>query len=140
MKKLLLPIVAILLLGSCKKAAELIEEIQKDKIMAEDNHAAEDEADDISVMSDEAYNYGVNFDILNKKEILYTKEETSKHNILWISNTKSYPRTICKIIPISNDLLLNLYLTWIGNEQERYLIQSIYKALKTNNLLQKKKE
>ncbi len=58
MKKLLLPLVAILLLGSCKKAAEVIEEVQKDKIMAEDNHAAEDEADDISVMSDEAYNYG----------------------------------------------------------------------------------
>lgn len=58
MKKLFLPLVAILLLGSCKKAAEVIEETQKDKIMAQDNHAAEDEADDISVMSDEAYSYG----------------------------------------------------------------------------------
>lgn len=88
---------------------------------------------------DDAYNYGMNLDILNKKEILYTKEETLEHNILWISNTKNYPRLVCKIIPISNDLLLNLYLTWIGNEQERYLIQSIYKALKINNLLDKKR-
>jgi hypothetical protein len=58
MKKILLPLVTILLLGSCKKAAEIVEEIQKDKIMAEDNHLAEDEADDVSVMSDEAYNSG----------------------------------------------------------------------------------
>ncbi len=46
---------AILLLGSCKKAEEIIDEIQKDKIMAEDNHSSEDAADDISVISDEAY-------------------------------------------------------------------------------------
>ncbi len=49
---------AILLLGSCKKAEEIIDEIQKDKTMATDNHMAEDEADDISVVSDEAYSYG----------------------------------------------------------------------------------
>lgn len=58
MQKIILSLVAIMLLGSCKKAAETIEEIQKDKIMAEDNHMAEDESDDVSVMSDEAYNTG----------------------------------------------------------------------------------
>jgi hypothetical protein len=58
MKKIILSLVAIMLLGSCKKAAETLEEIQKDKTMAQDNHMAEDEADDVSVISDEAYNYG----------------------------------------------------------------------------------
>lgn len=57
-KSFLILITSALLLGSCKKAAETIDEIQKDKTMAQDNHMAEDEADDISVISDEAYSYG----------------------------------------------------------------------------------
>ena len=58
MQKIILSILAIMLLASCKKTADTQEEIQKDKIMAEDNHLAEDDADDVSVMSDEAYNSG----------------------------------------------------------------------------------
>lgn len=58
MQKIILSLVAIMLLGSCKKAAEIREEIEKDKIMSSDNHLAEDNADDISVMSDEAYSNG----------------------------------------------------------------------------------
>lgn len=59
MKKiLLLTLSSLLFFSSCKKVAEAIDEIQKDKIMASDNHMAEDEADDISIISDESYNYG----------------------------------------------------------------------------------
>lgn len=43
---------------SCKKASEIIEEIEKDKIMAEDNSIAEKNSDDASIMSDEAYEKG----------------------------------------------------------------------------------
>lgn len=59
MKKIFLSLFTILLLSSsCKKTEETVDEIQKDKTMANDNNMAEDEADDISVISDEAYNYG----------------------------------------------------------------------------------
>jgi len=59
MKKITLSLFTILLLlSACKKSDEALDDIQKDKTMASDNNMAEDEADDINVISDEAYNYG----------------------------------------------------------------------------------
>jgi hypothetical protein len=59
MKNIFISLLALtILFSSCKKVEEAVDEIQKDKTMANDNHMAEDEADDISVVSDEAYNYG----------------------------------------------------------------------------------
>lgn len=52
MNKVIVSILAVALLVSCKKVQE---EVEKDRIMAQDNHLAEDNADDISVISDEAY-------------------------------------------------------------------------------------
>jgi hypothetical protein len=59
MKKILISFLTLtVLFSSCKKVEEAIDEIQKDKTMSSDNNIAEDEADDISVIADEAYSYG----------------------------------------------------------------------------------
>lgn len=57
MKKSFLIILLGLVIVGCKKESTLTE-IQKDQKMAEDNNQAESYADDISVMSDEAYSHG----------------------------------------------------------------------------------
>jgi hypothetical protein len=58
MNKLIILFLSTMLVFSCKKVEEAIDEATQDKTMAEDNNIAESSSDDVSVMSDEAYNYG----------------------------------------------------------------------------------
>jgi hypothetical protein len=58
MKKIIILSVLFFAVISCKKVADIVEEIEKDKIMAEDNSIAEKNSDDASIMSDEAYEKG----------------------------------------------------------------------------------
>lgn len=82
---------------------------------------------------DIAYEYGKNLEPFMKKEIVYTKEEVEKNHVLWITSKNSFPQITCKIYPISNDTLLNIYLTI--QEGEKNIIQFLYKNLKVNNLI-----
>lgn len=59
MKKIILLCSVVVFLFSCKKdSSTTLTETQKDQKMAEDNNIAENEADDVSIMSDEAYSTG----------------------------------------------------------------------------------
>lgn len=58
MKKIIIASALFFTFLSCKKASEIMEEIEKDKIMAEDNSIAEKNSDDASIMSDEANDKG----------------------------------------------------------------------------------
>jgi hypothetical protein len=78
---------------------------------------------------DEAYEYGLNIDSKLTKEIIYNKEDVLKNNILWISLKDTYPKYSCKLIPVSQDFVLNSYLTTqIFNE--KHLVQYLFKNLK----------
>lgn len=57
MKKIIILSTLFLSLYSCKKEA-ILDEIEEDKVMAEDNSIAEKNSDDASIMSDEAYDKG----------------------------------------------------------------------------------
>jgi hypothetical protein len=58
MKKIIIASALLFTIFSCKKASEILEEIEKDQIMAEDNSIAEKNSDDASIMSDEAFEKG----------------------------------------------------------------------------------
>jgi len=82
---------------------------------------------------DIAYEYGKNLEPFLKKEIIYTKEDVNKNHVIWITSKNSFPQITCKMYPISNDTLLNIYLTI--QDGEKNIINFLYKNLKVNNLI-----
>lgn len=77
----------------------------------------------------EAYEYGMRIEPGLTKNISYSKDEVLKNNILWLSSTDTFPKYICKIFTISQDFVLNSYLTTkIVNE--KHLVQYLFRNLK----------
>lgn len=77
-----------------------------------------------------AYDYAINLGF--NKEKINTIEDTLKTNIAWKSSKSVLPIYECKIIPIDNDILCNIYQTLPDNEK---IIPYIYKELFINEII-----
>ncbi len=77
-----------------------------------------------------AYEYAINISV--SKEKINTLEETIKTNIVWKSSKNTLPIYECKIIPVDNDILCNIYQTLPDNEK---IMPYIYKELFINEII-----
>ncbi len=77
-----------------------------------------------------AYEYAINIGVT--KEKINTLEETIKTNIVWKSKNNVLPIYECKIIPVDNDILCNIYQTLPDNEK---IMPYIYKELFINEII-----
>lgn len=82
-----------------------------------------------------AYNYGLNYDLYIQRNQINSIDEAIKTNLIWNSKG-NFPIYVCKIYQVDNDIICNIYQ---GMDQEKLLVQSLYKNLKINNLLSIKK-
>jgi hypothetical protein len=80
-----------------------------------------------------AYEFGKKLDSISKKEIIYTKEEVEKYNLLWFTTKTIFPQITCKLYALSNDTILNIYLSC--PIEEKNILQYLYKNLKVNNVI-----
>lgn len=80
---------------------------------------------------DNAYEYAVNLEQHLKKDLINTQEIAINTNLVWKSKN-TFPYWSCKIYPIDNDVIWNIYQ---GTEQDKYLVQYLYKNLKINDLI-----
>jgi len=79
---------------------------------------------------DLAYEYAINMGF--NKEKVNTLDETIKTNVVWKSSKRVLPINECKIIPIDNDILCNIYQTLPDNEK---IMPYIYKELFMNDII-----
>ena len=86
---------------------------------------------------DDAYNYGLNLDLQIDREIIYTLDKVIQNKILWTSNKNTFPYYTCKIYPILNDDLCNIYqnVKVSNNATNAYMIKEIYKNIKIYGLI-----
>lgn len=82
---------------------------------------------------DVAYDYGKNLDSTFKKEI-FSKEEVNKNKIVWLANLSSFPKIVCKLYPIPQDLISTFYSSK-SEHDDKYLIYYLYKHLKLNKII-----
>lgn len=77
-----------------------------------------------------AYDYAININVF--KEKVNTLEETVKTHIVWKSHKNVLPIYECKIIPVDNDIMCNIYQTLPDNEK---IMPYIYKELFLNEII-----
>ncbi len=77
-----------------------------------------------------AYEYAINIGVT--KEKINTLEDTIKTHIVWKSSKAVLPIYECKIIPVDNDILCNIYQTLPDNEK---VMPYIYKELFINEIV-----
>lgn len=77
-----------------------------------------------------AYEYAMNIAI--NKEKVNTLDDTIKTRTVWKSSRNILPIYECKIIPVDNDILCNIYQTLPDNEK---IIPYIYKELFMNDII-----
>jgi hypothetical protein len=80
---------------------------------------------------EDAYNFAINIEQNIKKTIINPIESLDKNPLVWSSNKLNFPRYICEIKPIDNNVLCSLYI----NNNESQLLNYIYKNLKINNII-----
>ena len=81
---------------------------------------------------DLAYEYAINLHYGSVKEKVNTIDEVLLTNYVWHTQKNIFPMFECKIIPVDNDLICNIYQTFPENEK---IISYIYKELFINNLI-----
>ena len=79
---------------------------------------------------DLAYEYAINIALV--KEKVNTLEDTIKTHVVWKSSKRVLPIYECKILPIDNDILCNIYQTLPDNEK---IMPYIYKELFMNDII-----
>ena len=57
----------------------------------------------------DAYEYGLTLELSIARNIVNTLDTVKSNNILWTSKKDVYPYVVCKIYPILNDVLWNIY-------------------------------
>ncbi len=77
-----------------------------------------------------AYDYAININVF--KEKINTLEDTIKTHIVWKSQKNVLPIYECKIIPVDNDIMCNIYQTLPENEK---VMPYIYKELFINEII-----
>ncbi len=77
-----------------------------------------------------AYEYAINIGVT--KEKINTLEETIKTKFVWKSHKNVLPIYECKIIPVDNDIMCNIYQTLPENEK---VMPYIYKELFINEIV-----
>lgn len=80
---------------------------------------------------DLAYEYALNLNIANKEKV-NTLDEVIKTNVVWKSIKSVFPIYECKIFPIDNDTICNIYQTLSENEK---IIPYIFKELYINDII-----
>lgn len=80
--------------------------------------------------SSNAYEYALNIPMT--KEKFNTIEKALETNLVWRSSKNSLPIHECKLIPVDNDILCNIYQTVPDNEK---LMTYIYKELFINEII-----
>lgn len=81
---------------------------------------------------DLAYEYAINLHYGSVKEKINTIDEVLLTNYVWNTQKNVFPMFECKLIPIDNDLISNIYQTVPENQK---IIPYIYKELFVNNLI-----
>ncbi len=81
---------------------------------------------------EDAYEFGTNFEPYVNRQVIYSKEETLKNSVVWISNQQTFPKHKCRILEIPNDILWDVYQTVPEGSQ---LMNYIVKTLRTNSIL-----
>ena len=77
-----------------------------------------------------AYDYAINLSFY--KEKINTLDDTIKTHLVWKGPKNNLPIYECKIIPIDNDILCNIYQTLPDNEK---IMPYIYKELFINEII-----
>jgi hypothetical protein len=77
-----------------------------------------------------AYDYAMNLSY--PKEKANTLDDVIKTRVVWKSGKSTLPIYECKIVPIDNDILCNIYQTLPDNEK---IIPYIYKELIINEII-----
>jgi hypothetical protein len=82
-----------------------------------------------------AYEYGKTYEPLIKREIInpLSYQTINDKFTVWESSKNIFPRYICRISPVDNDILWGFYQNNI--EANKNLIQSFYKNLKINGII-----
>jgi hypothetical protein len=81
---------------------------------------------------DIAYEYALDINMNIRKDKINTINQVLDTQIVWSSAINVFPIIICKIIPIDNDIMWNIYQT-IHDKQK--IIPHIYKELLINNFI-----
>lgn len=81
---------------------------------------------------DLAYEYAINLTYSSSKEMVNTIDDVLTTNYVWKTQKNIFPIYECKLIPIENDIIWNIYQTFPENEK---IIPYIYKELFINNLI-----
>jgi hypothetical protein len=70
------------------------------------------------------------------KKIAYPIDDIKNTNIVWHEDRIDFPYLICKIYPVSCDLVWSIYQSSIVSEESEWsLLRYIYKVLKTQKML-----
>jgi hypothetical protein len=80
---------------------------------------------------EDAYNFAIKLEPLIKKNKIYSMEYSLINNIIWESNPTIFPKYICEIKKINNDIIWGL----MSCNTDTHAINFLYKNLKINNII-----
>jgi hypothetical protein len=81
----------------------------------------------------DAYSYSLVMS--DVKKIVYPVDDIENTNIIWYEDRLEYPYFVCKIYPVSCDLIWTIYQSSDEFESDQSLIRYIYERLKTLKML-----